>query len=97
MGLVYLIPFWSYLADSKIVSAHSSDPDTWTITTLEAIASSSGKNYLELTFCHPDERRKLLILYLLYGRPVAMIQLFTAVIPSFEINVEIFQDPPPVL
>ena len=41
---VYLLPFLSYLADSKSISARPSDPDMMTSTALEAIASSSGKN-----------------------------------------------------
>ena len=46
--MVYLLPFLSYLACSKSVSAcpsaRPSDPDTTTNAALEAIASSSGKN-----------------------------------------------------
>ena len=42
--MVYLLPFLSYLAGSKRVAARPSDPDTMTNTTLESIASSSGKN-----------------------------------------------------
>ena len=41
--MVYLLPFWSYLAGSKSVSACPSDPDTMTNTALEAAASSSDK------------------------------------------------------
>ena len=41
---VYLLPFLSYLAGSKSVYAHPSNPDTMTTTAIEAPASSSGKN-----------------------------------------------------
>ena len=41
--MIYLSPFFSYLAGSKGVSTLSA-PDTMTITTVEAIASSSGKS-----------------------------------------------------
>ena len=41
--MVNLLPFFSYLAGSKSVSAHQSDPDTMTNIGLEAIASSSAK------------------------------------------------------
>ena len=42
--MVYILPFLSYLAGCKRDLAHPSDPDTMTITNLEDIASSSGKN-----------------------------------------------------
>ena len=42
--MVYLLPFLSYLADSKGVSTHPSDSDTMTNTAQEAIASLGG-NY----------------------------------------------------
>ena len=46
--MVYLLPFLSYLAGSKSVFARPGT-ETITITTLEAIASSIGKNGL---VCH---------------------------------------------
>ena len=42
--MVYLVPFLSYFAGSKSISARPSDPDSMTITDLESTASSSGKN-----------------------------------------------------
>ena len=48
--LVYLIPFLSYSATSKSVSAYQSDPDTMTYTAPEATTSPSGKNYLSSGF-----------------------------------------------
>ena len=41
--MVYLIPFISYLAGSKSVSARRFDTDTMAINAVEASASSSGK------------------------------------------------------
>ena len=51
--MVYLLPYLSYLAGSKGVSARPSDPDTMTNTVLEAIASSSG-NIVLLDAEHKD-------------------------------------------
>ena len=52
--VVYLLPFFSYLAGAKSLSArpsaHPSDPDAMTNTALEAIASSSGKNAFDFRF-----------------------------------------------
>ena len=54
--MVYLLPFLSYLAGSESVSARPparpSDPDTMTITTLEAVALTRGND-------GRDERRHL--------------------------------------
>ena len=41
--VVYLVPFFIYLAGYKHVSARPSELDTMTITALETIVSSSGK------------------------------------------------------
>ena len=42
--MVYLLPFYSYLAGSRSVSASPPVHDTMTNTALEANATSSGKN-----------------------------------------------------
>ena len=52
--MAHLLPFFSYLPGSNSVSvrppsARPSDPHAMTNTALEAIASSNGKNALQLT------------------------------------------------
>ena len=48
--MAHILPFLSYLAGSKSVSARlpprPSDPDTMTNTALEAVASSSGSEFI---------------------------------------------------
>ena len=65
--MVSLLPFLSYLADSKSVSVRlpvrPSDPDTTTNTNLRAIASSSGKKTVLCLSAENDIK-------FLYYRPV---------------------------
>ena len=58
--MVYLFPFLSYLASSKSVSAHPSNPDTMTNTAQEATAPLSRKLKLVLHNAKPKTRSKLI-------------------------------------
>ena len=82
--IVYLLLFSSYLAGSKNVSAHPTDPDTMTNTTLEATTSSSGNKVSTLILeAHSVSYRvfcsiRCTLISCLKGSPCRLICIFFA-------------------